>query len=140
MSSSTRREDAHRMLAPRVLGIRLDALEVGLGADALDLELRHEHHQVAGRVARERHGALRREEAEVRQVADVVLVEDDVPGQVSLGEVAEQPLAPLGELCRGDAVRVAHGSTILTGRPSPPGEPPRQVTKTERLLRERTPP
>ena len=91
-------EDPHRMLVPRILGIRLDALEVGLGANALDLELRHEHHQVAGGIAGQRDGPLRRQEAEVRQVADVVLIEDDVPGQVVLGDVAQQPLAPLGEL------------------------------------------
>ena len=35
----------------RVLGVRLDPLEVGLGADALDLELGHEDGQVAGAVA-----------------------------------------------------------------------------------------
>ena len=101
-------EDAHRVLEPRILGIRLDALEVGLGADALDLELRHEHHQVARRVARERHRTLGRQEAEVRQVADVVLVEDDIAVQPLVGDMAEHPLAPLGELCRGDAVRVTH--------------------------------
>ena len=36
------------MLEPGVLGIRLDPLEGRLGANALDLELGHEHGQVAG--------------------------------------------------------------------------------------------
>ena len=40
----------------RVLGVALDAREVGLGADALDLELRHERHQLAGRFGGEGDG------------------------------------------------------------------------------------
>ena len=36
------REDPHRMLGSRVFGIGLDAVEVGLGAHAGDLERRHE--------------------------------------------------------------------------------------------------
>ena len=73
-----RRQQAHRVHEARVLGVALDAREVGLGADALDLELRHERHQLAGRVGGEGDGPLGGEETPVRQVPDVALVEDHV--------------------------------------------------------------
>ena len=41
------REDQHRVLDARVLGVRLDPVEGGLRPHALDLELRHEHDQLA---------------------------------------------------------------------------------------------
>ena len=74
------RKDPHRVLDTRVLGIRLDPLEVGLGPDPLDLELRNEHDELAGAAPGERDRTLRREEAEVGEVPDVVLVEEHVPG------------------------------------------------------------
>ena len=88
------RENLHRVLDPRVLRIRLDVLELGLGAHALDFELRHEHRQLPARTLGEDDGALGREEAEAREVADVVLVEEDIAGEALATHVIEQPCAP----------------------------------------------
>ena len=52
-------EQPHRVLLARILRIRLDVLEVGLVADALDLELGHERRQLAGAVRRSRRPAAR---------------------------------------------------------------------------------
>ena len=87
------REDVHRVLASRVLGIRLDAIEVGLRADTLDLELGHEDDQLAGGAADDRHGAFRGEEAEAREVLDVFLVEEHVAVELLLDDLLEQKLA-----------------------------------------------
>ena len=52
-----------------------------LGAHALDLELGHEHGHLTRGVRDERDRPLGREEAEAREVLDVVLVEEHVAGQ-----------------------------------------------------------
>jgi hypothetical protein len=70
-------EDAHRVLGAGVLGVRLDPLEVGLGARALDLELGDEDGEVAGRALGQGDRPLGGEEVEAREVPDVVLVEED---------------------------------------------------------------
>jgi hypothetical protein len=88
------RQNLHRVLDPRVLRIRLDALELGLGAHALDFELRHEHRHLAPRALGEDDGALGREEAEAREVADVVLVEEDIAREALATHVIQQACAP----------------------------------------------
>ena len=95
------------MLDARVLGVGLDPLEGGLGADALDLELGHEHGQLAARALREDDGPLGREEAEAREVADVVPVEEHVAARPALPH-AEQALAALLEFV-GREVRCGRG-------------------------------
>jgi len=96
-------KDEHRVLAPRVLGVGLDPLEGGLRADALDLELGDEDHRVAGGAEREDDRPLGGEEPEVREVADVVLVEEDAAREAASAHVLEQPLAPSLELPGRDA-------------------------------------
>ena len=81
------------MLDAGVLGVGLDALVVGLGADALDLEPGHEDREVAARARDEGDRALGREEAEIREVADVLLVEEDDARQAVLCRTPEQALA-----------------------------------------------
>ena len=94
-------EEAHRMLRAGVLGVRLDD-ERRLGPDPLDLELRDEHGHLAGRALREDDGPLGGEEPEVREVPDVVLVEEDVPGEPLGPNELEEPLAASLELCGRD--------------------------------------
>ena len=86
-------EDAHRVLLARVFGIRLDALECRLFPYALDLELGYEDGQIARGVRDDADGTLGGEEVEVREVADVLLVEEDVAGEVVALDVLEQALA-----------------------------------------------
>ena len=74
------REDRHRVLDPRVLGIGLDPLEGGLGARALHLELRHEHRRLTVDALGIDHRPLIREEPEAGEVLDVVGTEEDVAG------------------------------------------------------------
>src|SRR4029079_10513769 len=62
------REDRHRVLGPRVLGIGLDACEGGLGARALHLELRHEHPRLAADGLGVHHRTLIREAPEAGEV------------------------------------------------------------------------
>ena len=96
------REDRHRVLGARILGVRLDGLERRLRPDALDLELRDEDDRRAARALREHDGPFRREEPEPRQVADVVLVEDDVTRQAAAADELEEALAARLELRGGD--------------------------------------
>jgi hypothetical protein len=93
------------VLGTRVLGIGLDALEVGLGAGALDLELGHEDGHFAACTLGEYDRPLRRQEVEARQVLDVRLVEEDVAGELAAADVFEQPLATRFELRRRGAGR-----------------------------------
>ena len=86
-------EEPHRVLRPGVLGVRLDAGERRLGPDALDLEVGDEHRHLASRALGEDDGPLGGEEPEAREVADVVLVEEDVAAQLLGADVLEQPLA-----------------------------------------------
>ena len=104
------REDAHRVLDARILGVRLDPLERRLGAHALDLELGDEHHHLARRVLREDDRPLRGEEAEAREVLDVVRVEEHVARQPVAPHVLEQPLAPRLQLVRRYARPRLHDS------------------------------
>ena len=69
------------MLDARVLRVRLDALERGLGAHALDLELGDEHRQAARGIHRDADRTLGGEEVEAREVLDVAVVEEDAAGQ-----------------------------------------------------------
>ena len=88
------------MLDTRVFGVRLDPLERRLGAGALDLELRDEHDRLPGRALREDDGTLVREEAEAREVLDVVLPEEHVAAQPFPPHVLEHPAAPCLQLGR----------------------------------------
>ena len=88
------RETEHRVLEPRVLRVRLDPLERGLGPRALDLELRHEDRRLAAGALRVHDRPLVREEPEAGEVLDVVGAEEDVPGQARAAHVLEQPSAP----------------------------------------------
>ena len=110
-------EDVHRVLEPRVLRVRLDALEVGLLADALDLELGHEDDQLARRAADERHGTLGGEEAEAGEVLDVLLVEEHVAVELLLGNVLEQKLSADVQLVRVNAGLHPHDFTRCRRRP-----------------------
>ena len=101
-------EDRHRVLDSRVLRIRLDPREVGLGARALDLELRHEHRRLAADALRVDHRPLVRQEPEPGEVLDGVGAEEDVAGQAVATDVLEQPFAPLLQLCSGDAHPAAY--------------------------------
>ncbi len=96
-------EDLHRVLDAGVLRIALDALERRLRAHALDLELGHEHCHLAVCALHVDDGPLGREEAEAREVADVLLVEEDVAAQTPAAHVLEQPPAPRLELGRCNA-------------------------------------
>jgi hypothetical protein len=90
------------MLGARILGIRLDAVEAGLGADARDLELGHECRRLATEPLQVGDGTLGREEREARQVLDVALVEDDEPARPVSGDERVQPLPPFAELVGSD--------------------------------------
>jgi hypothetical protein len=78
---------------PRVLGIELDPLELGLGAHPLDLELGNEDGHVSRDVCGERDRPLGREEAEAREVLDVVLAEEHVARERVAPDVLEERLA-----------------------------------------------
>jgi hypothetical protein len=101
------------VLGARVLGIRLDAVEAGLGADASDLELGHECRGLAAEPLDVGDGTLGREERESRQVLDVALVEDDEPGRPVLGDEGMQALPPFAELLGVDACGDGDGATIV---------------------------
>ena len=98
------RETVHRVLEPRILRVRLDPLERGLGARALDLELRHEDRRLAAGALGVHDRPLVREEPEAGEVLDVVGAEEDVPGQARAAHVLEQPSAPVLQLRGRDAV------------------------------------
>ena len=66
------------MLEARILGVGLDPLERRFRPHPLHLELGHEHHRLAARCSAQDNRPLRGEEAEGREVLDVVLVEEDV--------------------------------------------------------------
>ena len=53
--------------------------------------------------------ALRREESEAREVADVMLVEEDETGEAMVVDVLEQAPAAGCQLRRGNADRRLHG-------------------------------
>ena len=93
------------MLEARVLGVCIDALERGLGARALHLELRDEDGRLAAGALRVDHGPLVREEPEAGEVLDVIGAEEDVTAQLFAAHVLEQALAPLLELERRDHPR-----------------------------------
>jgi hypothetical protein len=101
-------ENLHRMLEPRVLGVRLDPRERRLGAGPLDLELGNEHDRLAAGALRIDHRPLVGEEDEAGEVADVVLAEEDVAAEAVARDVLEQPPAPLLELGRRDTRHGAH--------------------------------
>ena len=92
---------------PGYSGIRLDALEGALRARPLDLELGDEHGEVTCGVGDDPDRPLRRQEAEAREVADVVLVEEDETGEAMVVDVLEQAPAAGRELRRGNADRSA---------------------------------
>ena len=73
----------HRMLDARVLRIGLDALELGLGANALDLELGTKTAISPDALCDEGDRPLGRQEAEAREVLDVVLAEEHVAGELA---------------------------------------------------------
>ncbi len=106
-------EDPHGVLGARILAIRLDAVEAGLGADARDLELGHERRRLAAEPLHVGDGALGREEREARQILDVALVEDDEPARPLPGDERVQPLPPFAELVRADAGGDGDGATIV---------------------------
>ncbi len=91
-------EDAHRMVPARILRIGLHALERGLGPDPVDFELGDEHRQVTRRVRDNGDGPLGREEAEAREVPDVVLVEEDATREPPALEVSQEMPASFLEL------------------------------------------
>ena len=114
-------EDPHRVLEPRVLGVRLDALEAGLLAHPLDLELRHEDRHLAADALREGDRALRGQEPEAGQVLDVGLVEQRVAGAAAGADLLEHARAPLLQLGGGDArprfgALIRHRSSLGRGR------------------------
>ena len=120
------RENPHRMLDSRVLGVGLDALEGRLGAHPLDLELGDEHDRLAGGALGEHDRPLGREEAEAREVLDVVLVEEDVAAEPVAAHVLEEPAAPLCQLARRDAGawsrrRLQLGPPLAVGATRAPG-------------------
>jgi len=99
------REDPHRVLLTRVLGVGRDACEGGLRLDARDLELGHERRGLAARALDVGNGTLGRQEREPRQVLDVALVEDHESGRVVIRDQRAQALPPLPELVGRDAGR-----------------------------------
>ena len=101
------------MLVARVLRVGLDSLELCLGADPFDLELGDENGHLPGGVADEGDRPLGRQEAEAREVLDVVLVEEHVAGQRLATDVLEERLASRRQLCRWDP-GCLHGGKRLT--------------------------
>ena len=101
-------EQPHRMLLARILRIRLDVLEVGLVADALDLELGHERRQLAGAVRDHGDRPLGGEELEGREVADVVLAEEHVAVQLLAPNVLRRASRLASELVRRDSEGRGH--------------------------------
>jgi len=101
------------VLGARVLGIRLDAVEAGLGADTGDLELGDERSRFATEALDVRDGTLGREKREPRQVLDVALVEDDEPARPMPGDERVQPLPPFAELVWVDAGGDGDCATIV---------------------------
>ena len=88
------------MRLARVLRIGVDPLEVGLGADAFDLELRHERAERAAGVDDDGDGPFGGEEVEAGEVADVGGVEEHDTGE-AVG-MREEPGPPLGMLGGAD--------------------------------------
>ena len=101
------------MLDPRVLGIRLHPLELGLGANPLDFELGDEDGHVSRARCDERDGPLGGQEAEAREVLDVLLVEEHVAGELLGLDVLQEPLAPRAQLCGRNAGHRLHRSSGL---------------------------
>ena len=101
------------MLGSRVLGIRLHAVEAGLGTDTGDLELGDERSGLATEALDVRDGALGCEEREARQVLDVALVEDDEPARPVPGDECAQPVPSFAELVWVDAGGDGDGATIV---------------------------
>ena len=93
---------------PGVLRVRLDALERGLGAHALDLELGDEHREAARGIHRDADRTLGGEEVEAREVLDVAVVEEHAAGETLVCEVLEQARAPGLELGCRDAGKELH--------------------------------
>ena len=101
-------EDPDRVLDTRVLRVRLDPLECGLGPHALDLELGHEDGELARRAHRDADRPLGGEEVEAREVLDVAVVEEHAAGEAHALEEVEQPRTPRLELGGGDAGQELH--------------------------------
>ena len=99
------REDPHRVLLTRILGVGRDACEGGLRLDARDLELGHERRGLAVGALDVGHRALGGQEREPRQVLDIALVEDHVSGGVVLCDQRVQALPSLPELVGRDTGR-----------------------------------
>jgi len=95
-------QDPHRMLFTRILGVRLDTVELRLREHALDLELRDEHGRLAREVDGERNGPLRREEREAPEIADVGLVEEHEAVEPIRATVFKEALSALAVLGRRD--------------------------------------
>src|SRR5262249_6988556 len=108
-------KDRHRVLDPRVLGIGLDALELGFRANALHLELGDEHGQLTSGARDERDRPFCSEKAEAREVLDVLLVEEDVASKLLLPEMIEQAFPACTELLTGDAGWLDGGELVDGG-------------------------
>ena len=122
------RENQHRMLEARVLGIRLDPGERRLRACALDLELGHERKMLAVYALREDHRALVGEEVEARQVANRVLLEEDVARAACRTNALADTAAPRRKLVRRDPP----GHLRCTRQPAPFRHGPRLRQPSER--------
>ena len=96
------------MLEPRILGIRLDHVEAGLGVHPRDLEGRYEGRELALGALGDRDGALGREEAEAGEVADVIRAEEDVAPQAGAAHMLEHARAARLELALRNRRRVRH--------------------------------
>ena len=93
-------QDQHRMLEARILGVGLDPLERRFRAHPLDLEFGHEHHHLAACALRIDDRSLRGEEAEGREVLDVVLIEEDAARESRTPRRLRQSLTPPPQLFR----------------------------------------
>ena len=97
------------MLETRVLRVRLDPLERRFVSHSLDLELGDEDRELTRSVRGDGDGALRCEELEGREIADVVLTEEHEAGETVALEVLEQAPAARLELVGRDTRGWAHG-------------------------------
>ena len=102
------RKKSHRMFQPRVLRVGLDPLEIGFRTDAVDLELGHEDGHVSRAVSDHRHRALGGKKPEAGEVADVVLVEEDVAGKPLAPDMLQESLASRPQLVGRDPDRRRH--------------------------------
>ena len=94
------REREHRVLRPRVFGVRLDPRERRLGSRTLNLELGDEDGVLAAGRLQVGDRPFVREEPEAGEVRDVRRVEERVPGGAERVDTLEQPRAAVGVLVR----------------------------------------